>query len=163
MSSVVSIPKPRPAGPRLVVDIVVFTGYVVDPIDRHVLLIQRGTPPYLGRWALPGGHLEHGETLAEAAARELREETGIAASVERLHRLGIYDDPARDPRGHVVSVCYLLVLSTMPAPAAGDDAAAARWVPLTDALRDDALAFDHHTLLVDAVNQVRDPRTPPVR
>jgi 8-oxo-dGTP diphosphatase len=98
---------------------------------------------------LPGGYLDQGETFAEAAARELTEETGLD-NVERLVRVGLYDTPDRDPRGRMVSVAYTAVVPDMPVPVAGDDARDARWVPVSVALAA-GLAFDHGQIVRDAL------------
>jgi 8-oxo-dGTP diphosphatase len=131
---------------HLVADIVLIAQAVEG--DR-VLLIRRRWEPYQGAWALPGGYLDQGETFAEAAARELAEETGLDR-VGRLTMVGLYDAPERDPRGRVVSVAYVAVLRDVPTPRAGDDAREASWVLLGDALAGD-LAFDHRQILRDAV------------
>src|SRR4028119_1122426 len=89
---------------------------VVIPSGRGIVLIRRAGDPFEGQWALPGGFVEVGETVGEAAAREAAEETGLA--VELAHLVGVYSDPGRDPRGHNVSVAFL-------APVAGRDAIAA--------------------------------------
>jgi len=65
-------------------------------------LIERKNPPY--GWAIPGGFVDYGETVEEAAKRELLEETGIKA--EEISLLGIYSDPDRDPRFHTISMVY---------------------------------------------------------
>jgi len=105
----------------------------------HVLLVERGGPPYQGCWALPGGFLRAGEEgLEEAAARELAEETGLhgtadsEAALSRVHleQLGTYGAPDRDPRMHVVSVAYLAFAPGLPDPRAGSDAASAAWHPV---------------------------------
>ncbi|MER7757438.1 NUDIX domain-containing protein [Kitasatospora sp. NPDC097643] len=107
----------------------------------HVLLVERGAPPYQGCWALPGGFLRAGEeSLDEAAARELAEETGLLGTSEveaafcRIHleQLGTYGAPHRDPRMHVVSVAYLAFAPDLPDPQAGSDAAGAAWHPVAD-------------------------------
>lgn len=93
-----------------------------------VLLVERAKPPR-GLWAFPGGHVEPGETLAEAAARELREETGLTASLHGL--VGLYDVIRRDGAGrvsvHYVIACFL-GLAEAGEPVAASDAAAAAWV-----------------------------------
>ncbi|NUS15161.1 MAG: NUDIX hydrolase [Streptomyces sp.] len=100
----------------------------------QVLAVRRGGPPYAGRWALPGGFVRAGrESLDEAAARELAEETGLdAAALGRVHleQLGSYGSPARDPRMHVVSVAYLAFAPDLPDARPGGDAAGAGWLPV---------------------------------
>jgi 8-oxo-dGTP diphosphatase len=113
------------------------------PFD--VLLIERGWDPHEGKWALPGGHVDVGETSRAAAARELAEETGVDVDPGALRQLGVYDAPGRDPRGRYVTVAYTLIVDRM-VPTAGDDAREARWWPL-NGLPD--LAFDHADILND--------------
>lgn len=95
--------------------------------DGKVLLVQRAKPP-VGIWAFPGGHVEAGETLAEAAARELREETGMTARFQGL--LGLYDVIRRDEAGrvtvHYVIASYLGAAGPEE-PVAASDAAAVAW------------------------------------
>jgi 8-oxo-dGTP diphosphatase len=129
---------PLPATPTLATDCV-----VVDARGR-LLLVRRKHPPFQGSYALPGGFVEIGESTEDACRRELKEETGV--EVGPLQLLGVYSDPARDPRGHVCSVVYLARVGTAE-PKAGDDAAAAEWV--TD-WRSVGLAFDHPLILSDA-------------
>lgn len=134
---------------HLTTDIVVFAEQAGV---LHVLLIERGSEPFAGYSALPGGYVDEGETFTEAASRELREETGLSA---RLRTVGIYDTPGRDPRGRVVSVAHFAVLPDIPTPTAGDDAREARWVPVADVLANSAsLAFDHAEILRDACDHV---------
>jgi 8-oxo-dGTP diphosphatase len=130
---------PLPKTPALTVDCVVF-----DPRGR-VLLIKRNNAPFKGAYALPGGFAEIGETVETACRRELLEETGVEAGALRL--VGVYSDPARDPRGHTVSVVYLAELADGVEPRAGSDAAGAEWVA---DWRKHKLAFDHARILEDA-------------
>ncbi|MFJ1597882.1 NUDIX domain-containing protein [Streptomyces sp. NPDC088261] len=120
------------------------TADVVLIANGHVLLIERGWDPFEGMWALPGGHVDAGETSLTAAARELAEETGIAVTTADLRQVGTFDAPGRDPRGRYVTVAYAATLPRPVQPSAGDDAAAARWWPL-DALP--VLAFDHAAIV----------------
>lgn len=119
----------------------------------NVLLIERGNDPddpYAGFLALPGGFVEYqqGETFAEAARRELAEETGLAAPTP-LVRIGVYDAPDRDVRGRVISVAYAGFMPRMSEPTADHGVVAARWVPVDELVPAD-LAFDHADILRDA-------------
>ena len=125
--------------PWLSVDSVVF-----DDSGR-VLLIRLKNPPFQGHYALPGGFVDVGETTEAAALRELKEETGVEGSSPRL--IGVYSDPNRDSRHHVVSVAYL-VSAVSYAVQAGDDAAHAEFVANW---RDQRLAFDHREIIADAL------------
>lgn len=113
--------------------------------DGNVLLIQRRYEPFKDRWCLPGGHVDKGEQVADAAVREAEEETGLA--IELDHLLGVYDTPGRDPRGPTISIAYAAHPTTPAAePAAATDAREAAWFPLDDL---PALGFDHATILSD--------------
>jgi 8-oxo-dGTP diphosphatase len=125
--------------PWLSVDAVVF-----DDAGR-VLLIRRKNPPFQGHFALPGGFVDAGETTEAAALRELKEETGIEGALPRL--VGVYSDPRRDARHHVVSIAYLVTATTYDVRA-GDDAADAEFVANW---RDQPLAFDHQKIISDAL------------
>lgn len=131
---------------------------VVALADRdgvpHVLLVRRGNPPFADEWALPGGYLEIEEQLASGAARELHEETGIVFGPDALCPLGAYGEPGRDPRNRTISVAFLAELDEAVEPRGGDDAADARWHPVPD-IAEEQLAFDHATILRDAVASSR--------
>lgn len=133
----------RPLTPALTVDLVI---ELADRPGRPIVLIERRNPP--AGHALPGGFVDVGETVEAAAVREAREETGLEVTLTRL--LGVYSDPARDPRGHTVSIVY--VGQARGEPAAGDDAAR---VVVVDPELPPALAFDHARILADYLKAVR--------
>ncbi len=117
----------------------------------HLLVVRRGNPPFEGQWALPGGYLEVDEDLAPGAARELQEETGIELRPEDLRQLRAYGEPGRDPRGRTISVAHLVELDEATEPKGGSDADDARWLPVEELLDGDVLAFDHDTIVREAL------------
>lgn len=160
--------------PSLTVDVVVVT--MREAGGLRVLFIKRARDPFAGTWALPGGFVEPTETVAQAAARELVEETSLTGL--RLDELGCFSKPGRDPRGWVVSVAHMALIpvdQVVPVKA-GDDAAQAAWLDLTIepnggfrllhegevvyrgglAGSTGTLAFDHGEIVEAAVARLRD-------
>ena len=126
-----------PETPKLMVDI------VIPDAGGQVLLIQRANDPYEGSWALPGGFVDVGEAVEDAAVREAKEETGL--DVELLRLVGVYSEPERDPRGHNVSVAFLA--RAEGDPSAASDAADAAFLDPSST----ELAFDHEAIIADAL------------
>jgi 8-oxo-dGTP diphosphatase len=106
-------------------------------VDRHrLLVVRRGRPPGQGRWSIPGGHVEPGETMAEAVRRELREETGLDGTCGRL--VGWAEHPGR--ARHLVIFDFEVTVAAAGPLVAGDDAEDARWVPLGEVTALDLVA-----------------------
>jgi 8-oxo-dGTP diphosphatase len=133
---------------RVTVDIVIFT---LREGSLQVLLVKRGVPPFEGQYAIPGGFIREGESLEEAALRELYEEAGVRnVFLEQLYTFG---DPKRDPRGRVITVAYYaLIASDKLSLVAGADAAEAQWFPVNNL---PPLAFDHRSILDYAIERLR--------
>jgi len=133
---------------KLTVDAVVF-GY--DNGKISILLIQRKYEPFKGKWAIPGGFVLENESLEEAVARELKEETGVAINyLEQLYTFGAID---RDPRGRVVSVAYFgLIHPEGHTLQASTDADLAQWFQIDDL---PTLSFDHKKILEVAINRLK--------
>jgi 8-oxo-dGTP diphosphatase len=130
------------------VDCVVFG---LDERELKVMLIQRGLPPFEGKWALPGGFVRVGETLDEAARRELQEETGLRKVF--LEQLYTFSQVDRDPRERVVSVAYYALVNLRDHQVhAATDARDAGWFGVHDV---PSLAFDHTAILRAALERLR--------
>ena len=121
----------------------------VIPYKGKIVLIKRLNDPFKGYYALPGGIVEYGERVEDAVLREVEEETGLRGKIHSL--VGVYSDPNRDPRGHFVSVCFV-VLPTGGELKAGSDAKEVSLFSL-DALP--KLAFDHEKMIKDAEAMLR--------
>lgn len=142
----------RPETPIIAADTII---ELTDRPGRPIVLIERKNPPY--GWALPGGFVDVGERLEQAAVREAREETGLEVRLVAL--LGCYSDPARDDRGHTVSAVY--IAEARGEPAARDDAKAVACHTLDDLPEN--LAFDHALILADYARFRTDGHPAPLR
>jgi len=109
--------------------------------NDKILLIKRKNDPFKGKWALPGGFVEYGEKVEDAVLREIFEETSLKTSINKI--FGVYSDPNRDPRGHTVSIVYLLDIIGGNLKGS-DDASDAKFFKLEE-LPD--LSFDHDIII----------------
>jgi 8-oxo-dGTP diphosphatase len=120
---------------------------IIEFEDESIALAKRGSDPFKGQWALPGGKMDGDETIEETAIREAKEETGI--DVELVKIIGVYSDPERDPRGRYVSVVFL----AKPVGGmleAGSDATELLRTKQPDKI---SLAFDHDQVIRDYLQQ----------
>jgi 8-oxo-dGTP diphosphatase len=117
--------------------------------DRKILLIKRKNEPFKGKWALPGGFVEYGEKVEDAVVREVSEETSLETKI--IDIIGVYSDPNRDPRGHIVTVVYLLDIQGGKLQS-NDDASDAKYFDL-DNLPE--LSFDHNIILRDVNRRIK--------
>lgn len=146
--------------PSVTVDLIVYIE------GEGLLQVKRGNYPYKDCWALPGGFLDVGtENTVHAAIRELKEETSLDLTEDQLTLVGVYSDPDRDPRDHVVSIVYAVDLPVKYAKQvkAGDDAKETRFVQLNSSpvtgdpmySKEPPMAFDHDKIVADYINKVR--------
>jgi len=142
----------RPETPLLAVDIII---ELIDQPAKSIVLIERRNPPF--GWALPGGFVDVGESLEQAAVREAREETCLDVKLKIL--LGCYSNPQRDPRGHTVSPVY--IAEARGVPQAADDAKNLRCVSVTEL--PDELVFDHGLILRDYRHFLKTAERTPLR
>lgn len=126
--------------PRITTD-----GIVVK--NKKILLIERKNHPFKGKWALPGGFVEYGEKTEDAVMREVLEETGLKTKIKQL--AGVYSDPNRDPRGHTITVVYILDITAGDIQA-GDDASNTKFFNLNE-LPD--LSFDHNIIIEEVLQR----------
>ena len=108
-------------------------------------MVRRKKDPFKGQLALPGGFINEGETAEEAARREAIEETSL--EVEPIEILGVYSDPKRDPRKHIMSTVFVGII-VGGSDKAGDDAESIEWVELGNIDKQE-IAFDHAQILRD--------------
>ncbi len=133
-----------PPTPAVITDCVLFDG------KGRILLVRRGSEPFKGLYALPGGFVDVGETVEDACRREVHEEAGVQIN-EPLQLVGVYSDPRRDPRGHSVSIAYTTVLAEAQQPHAGSDAQGVEWV---QDWKNEDLAFNHKAIIADTIAKI---------
>jgi len=117
--------------------------------DSWILLVKRRNDPFKGYLVLPGGFVNEGERVEDAAKREVKEETSL--NIELLDILGVYSDPARDPRGHMMSTVFIAKISSHNEKVdavAQDDAAAIEWISL-EVIDTRNVGFDHKRIISD--------------
>ncbi len=141
----------EPVTPLLTVDVII---ELADRLGRPVVLVERRNEPF--GWALPGGFVDRGENLEQAARREAREETGLDVQLKVL--LGCYSDPKRDPRGSTASAVY--IGEAVGTPVAQDDAKA---VALFNPGQWPTLVFDHQLILADYEQFLNTGKVAPLR
>jgi 8-oxo-dGTP diphosphatase len=131
--------------PSLTADIFIFDD------DFNFILIKRKNNPYKDYWALPGGFVEYGESVENAAIREAKEETSI--DVELIDLVNVYSDPNRDPRGHTVTVAYTAKgdMSTKKADDDASDIAIFSYQKLDEI----NIAFDHEKIIKDCLKKAK--------
>lgn len=114
---------------------------ILIELEGGIVLVKRKYDPFRGKWAIPGGFVEYGEKVEDAAVREAREETNL--EVELGDILGVYSEMGRDPRGHVVTICYRARKVGGDLEASSDAAGVKvfKEIPWND------LAFDHEKVL----------------
>ena len=135
--------------PAVAADLVIFS---LREDELALLLIERGSEPYQGQWALPGGFVKIDETLNAAAQRELKEETGLAHAY--LEQVSAFGDPQRDPRERVISVAYFAIINAdKVALHAGTDARRAEWHLVRKMPK---VALDHRDIITAAREKVID-------
>ena len=116
--------------------------------NQQILLISRKNPPFKGKWALPGGFVEYGEKTEDAVIREVYEETGLKTKINKL--VGVYSDPNRDPRGHTISIVYMLDLIG-GIPNEGDDASNVKFFNIKQLPQ---LSFDHNKIINESLRRI---------
>jgi 8-oxo-dGTP diphosphatase len=144
--------RTRPVTPLIATDIIV---ELVDRKSRPIVLVERKNTPH--GWALPGGFVDVGEEVETAAVREALEETGLDVWLQTL--IGVYSDPSRDPRGHIISVVYTAIATGEPF--ADDDARTASVIEI-DRLPS-GLVFDHSRTTSASARAARPAARAPTR
>jgi len=124
-----------------------------DDQEPEILLCTRGSSTFKGCLVFPGGHVDYCEAPETAVIRELKEETGLDATLGEL--ITVKGDPLRDPRKHVVSIVYSVTVPGDQIPKGGDDAADAKFYKLKDVLQQkEKFGFDHFEILQEAIKKL---------
>ena len=134
--------------PRVTADIVIFS---IEDGELKTLLVKRMLEPFKGAWALPGGFIKKGENLFDAAARELKEETGVSSAY--LEQLYTFGNPKRDPRGRVITVAYFTLMQRHKLKIEASSDAVEAKLFLVSSLPQ--LAFDHMDIIAYALTRLR--------
>ena len=118
--------------------------------DSEVLLVRRKKDPFKNYLSLPGGFVDEGERVEDAARREAKEETSL--DIEPIEILGVYSDPRRDPRKHIMSIVFIARIidgnNNEAKAEAKDDAEQIEWMTLEDIDKKE-FGFDHKKILLD--------------
>jgi 8-oxo-dGTP diphosphatase len=117
-------------------------------VDSKILFVKRKKDPFKGHLVFPGGFVNEDEKVEDAALREVKEETSL--SVELVDILGVYSDPSRDPRGHIISTVFIgnIPADNKDKAKAGDDAEELEWIDLEN-IDNQNLGFDHKKIISD--------------
>lgn len=115
--------------------------------NQQILLVKRKNQPFKGKWALPGGFVEYEEKTEDTVIREVLEETGLKTKINQL--AGVYSDPDRDPRGHTITVAYILDIIGGEL-VAGDDASDVKFFNVKELPN---LSFDHSKIINEVLQR----------
>lgn len=123
---------------------------VIITREEEILVVKRKRNPFKDELAIPGGFVNQNETVEQAAVREIMEETALPIRLKEI--LGVYSDPKRDPRKHIITTVFIgeIIGNKKIEPVAGDDASAIKWISI-GSISDFKFAFDHKRILNDFV------------
>lgn len=141
----------KPRNPIPTIDIILSE----NSNSNKVLLIKRNKDPFKDYFSLPGGFVDEGEKVEDAVRREAEEE--LLVKVEPINILGVYSDPNRDPRGHIMSITFIakIIKGNLKE---GDGVAELRWVEINN-LENIKLGFDHSKILSDYETWLKNKET----